>query len=114
MNMTTFNSVLNSSFKQFQLLPALSTGAGSVPAATAHLQVSWRTREAAVTRPHRTAPSTSTRLPMPSARITHAERWLMVLLALNAVVCVAQAFSGVAEWSRQWAGFEQWVARLLS
>lgn len=114
MKMISFHRVLNTSFKQFQLLPVLSSGAGSMPAATPRPQVNWRVRKAVVARPCQDTPTTSTRLPMPSSKISPADRWLMTLLALNAVVCLVQAFAAVGDWSRQWVGFEQWVARLLS
>ena len=110
----TFNRMLNASFKQVQLLPALSSNAAPAASATSHLQIKWPTRKTTEPRERRDAPSNDTRLPMPRPALSPGERLLMVLLTLNAAVCLWQAFAGLGSTPGRLAGLEQWIAHLLT
>jgi hypothetical protein len=113
MKTISLNREMNATFKQVQLLPALTSemfvGRGDLKMfCPVCARVAPRRESRAV------APRTPAwQLPRPRVDESKAERALFAVLALSAFFCVGSALATMIELTPNWPTFQTWVVRLL-
>lgn len=113
MKTITFNRMLNANFKQTQLLPALSPEMLLARASARVWREVWPAEERPAPPRPRAGRSTDRRLPLLRPDHSPAERILMGVLGLSALICLGQAAATMLEWSGHWYALEAWVSRLI-
>ena len=114
MNTISLNRTMNTAFKQFQLLPALTSAerAGERSASSF-----GPTRARPETRPAfrvKAALASDRALPRPRTDRSLGEGALLAVLASSALFCVGQAFAPMAHVAPSWPAFTAWLAQWLA
>jgi hypothetical protein len=101
---------MNVTFKQYQLLPALT--ADLLPGGRSHRTFCPPARVEPKRQPRASAPAASTRLPGLPQR-SRVEAGMLAVLSLGAALCLVQATLIALEGAPHWPQFQAWVARLI-